>query len=304
MSASSEPADMRARSHRDTICLEDAEVLGHQGYPGEQFLLRLYAPRCAERARAGQFVHLRCGPGLAMRRPMSIMRVDRERGWIQVLYKIVGEGTRELAERRVGERMSVLGPIGEPFTPLPDRPRALLLGGGVGIPPMIFLAEALRDDPGTASQPLVLLGSEVPFPFRSRPSEIMIPGMPAGVVATMPLLEDLDIPARLASGQGYSGCYPGYVPELARHWLDTLTPDGRSEVAVYGCGPEPMLEAVATLARDYDLPCQLSLEEYMACAVGGCAGCVVRVQSDEGPAMKRVCVDGPVFDAREVYVRS
>ncbi|MEJ2396747.1 MAG: dihydroorotate dehydrogenase electron transfer subunit, partial [Gammaproteobacteria bacterium] len=75
----------------------------------------------------------------------------------------------------------------------------------------------------------------------------------------------------------------------------------RTEVGVYACGPHPMLEATARLAREFDLPCQVSLEEFMACAVGGCAGCVVEVQTDAGPAMKRVCVDGPVFDAYTVF---
>jgi dihydroorotate dehydrogenase electron transfer subunit len=88
---------------------------------------------------------------------------------------------------------------------------------------------------------------------------------------------------------------------LARHWLQSLNDAARAEVEVFACGPTPMLRAVAQLAREFDLPCQVSLEEYMACAVGGCAGCVVEVQTPTGPAMKRVCVDGPVFDAKTVF---
>ena len=95
--------------------------------------------------------------------------------------------------------------------------------------------------------------------------------------------------------------YQGYVTDLAREYLNTLSDDERSQVEVYSCGPHPMLAAVAKLAKEYDLPCQVSLEEYMACAVGGCAGCVVEVQTDNGPAMKRVCVDGPVFEANTVF---
>jgi dihydroorotate dehydrogenase electron transfer subunit len=164
---------------------------------------------------------------------------------------------------------------------------------------MIFLAEHLRALNGFS--PLVLLGSEVPFPFTRQPSKIMVPGIPEGVIAGMPLLEDWSIPSRLASLQGYAGCYEGYITDLARCWLDAQDEAARAQVSVYSCGPHAMLEAVAALAREYDLPCQVSLEEYMACAVGGCAGCVVRVQTDDGPAMKRVCVDGPVFDARSVF---
>ena len=129
----------------------------------------------------------------------------------------------------------------------------------------------------------------------------MVPGVPEGVIGGMPLLEDWGIPSRLASTQAYAGCFDGYVADLARHWLDTLDKSGLKEVEIFACGPHPMLEAVAKLAREYQLPCQVSLEEFMACAVGGCAGCVVEVQTNNGPAMKRVCVDGPVFDAYQVF---
>ena len=117
----------------------------------------------------------------------------------------------------------------------------------------------------------------------------------------MPLLDDWGIPSRLASLQGYSGCHQGYVTDLARHWLDALDAAEREAVSLYACGPHPMLAATASLAAEYGLPCQVSLEEYMACAVGGCAGCTVPVHTDEGLAMKRVCVDGPVFDADQVF---
>ena len=150
-------------------------------------------------------------------------------------------------------------------------------------------------------EPFVILGSEVPFPFTIKPSEIMVPGMPDGVIASMPLLDEWNIASRLASLQGYAGTFEGYVTDLARHWLNALTEEQRAEVEIYSCGPHPMLEAVAKLAKEFDLPCQVSLEEFMACAVGGCAGCVVEVQTETGPAMKRVCVDGPVFDAYRVF---
>ncbi|UCC57166.1 MAG: dihydroorotate dehydrogenase electron transfer subunit, partial [Gammaproteobacteria bacterium] len=120
------------------------------------------------------------------------------------------------------------------------------------------------------------------------------------VIAAMPLLDDWGVPNRLASLQGYPGCYEGYITDLARSWLDSLSDTQRAEVSMFACGPHPMLAACARLAGEYDLPCQVSLEEFMACAVGGCAGCTVLVDTEEGPAMKRVCVDGPVFDAARV----
>lgn len=287
------------KPHRDTIFLEEADILTHQAHEGEQFSLRLLAPHCAVKAQPGSFVHITCDPQLPMRRPISIMRVSPSEGWVDLLYKRVGRGTRMLAQRKAGEQISLLGPIGTPFRSSPGRTRPLLIGGGVGMPPMIFLAEAMRAD--SEQQPMVILGSEVPFPFSPTPSSILVPGMPDGVIASMPLLDDWGIPSRLASLQGFAGCHQGYVTDLARLWLDTLDRVTRERVEIFSCGPHPMLDAVAKLAAEYDLPCQVSLEEFMACGVGGCAGCVVEVQTDEGPAMKRVCVDGPVFDARRVF---
>lgn len=281
---------------RDSIYLEEARVISHEALPGEQYILRLQAPQCAAHAQPGQFIHLTVGPRLRMRRPISLMRVDAEAGWLELLYKVVGDGTAELAQRQPGEVLSCLGPIGQGFTL--RGPRPLLLGGGVGMPPMIFLAERLRR---TAAKPFVVLGSEVPFPFQARPSAILVPGLPDGVIGTMPLLEDWGVAARLASLQGYPGCHEGYVTDLARAWLDALDADARAEVCLYACGPEPMLRAAVALAREYELPIQVSLEEYMACAVGGCAGCVVEVAEPAGPQMRRVCVDGPVFDGYAVY---
>jgi len=283
------------KKHRDTIFVEDAEVLSHQACAGDQYILRVRAPEIAARATPGSFVHLACDPLLPMRRPLSLMRADAKAGWVELLYKITGLGTRLLAQRKAGETLSVMGPIGVPFTAHAHKPRALLLGGGVGIPPMIFLAEVLRAQ--KKYQPFVIIGSEIPFPFTARPSKIIVPGMPQGVIAAMPLMEDWGIASRLASLQGYPGCFEGYVTGLARHWLEALSAQQRDEVEIFACGPHPMLRACAQLAREYGLPCQVSLEEFMACAVGGCAGCVVEINTAQGPAMKRVCVDGPVFDA-------
>jgi dihydroorotate dehydrogenase electron transfer subunit len=301
MSTPAPAAHPHPHPHRGTIALESAAVLQHQHFDGAQHVLRLAAPRCALRATPGSFVHLQCATGLRMRRPLSIMRADAAAGWIDVLYKEVGKGTAELAQRAVGEQLSVLGPIGHGFTLHPERPRVLAIGGGVGIPPMVFLAEALRADPRAAWQPLVIMGSEIPFPFRARPSRILVPGMPDAAIACMPLLDEWGVPSRLASKSGFPGCHEGFVTDLARYWLNTLSAAQLAEVEMFSCGPTPMLAAVAALAREFALPCQVSLEEFMACAVGGCAGCAVRVQTPDGPAMKRVCVDGPVFDAAQVY---
>jgi len=286
-------------SHRGTIFMEEARILAHHSPAAEQWLLTLEAPECARRAEPGQFVHLQCDPALPMRRPLSVLRVNRDQGWVEMLYKVVGHGTRLLAQRAVGQSLSLMGPIGQPFRPDPERRHVLLLGGGVGMPPMIFLADHLRREAGW--RPMVFLGSELPFPFPTRPSRLLIPGLPSDAIGTLSLLEDWGVPCRLSSAQGQPGCHAGYVTDLARHYLETLDTEERRHVAIHACGPDPMLRAVAQLARAFDLPAQVSLEEYMACAVGGCAGCVVPVHTPQGVAMKRVCVDGPVFPAEAVY---
>jgi dihydroorotate dehydrogenase electron transfer subunit len=287
--------------NRGTIFLEEARVLDQVAFDGEQFIVRVEAPKCAAHAQPGSFAHVTCGEGVPMRRPLSIMRADAKAGWIEMLYKVVGHGLHALAERTAGDTVSVLGPIGKGFTPHPERPRTLLVGGGVGIPPMVFLAERLRERTDAKWQPLVLMGSEIPFPFKARPSTILVPGIPAGAIAAMPLLDGWGVPSRLASKAGFPGCYDGFVTQLADEWLGSLDAAGKMEVEIFSCGPTPMLEAMAKVAAKHDVPCQVSLEEFMACAVGGCAGCTVKVATPDGPAMKRVCVDGPVFDSRAVF---
>lgn len=289
-----------AQRNRDTIFVEDATVTDVATFPGSQYVLRLLAPDTAARAVAGTFVHIRCDAAIPMRRPLSIMRADPGQGWIEILFKIVGNGLRSLGHKQPGDVMSVMGPVGNGFRPSRDRPHTLLIGGGVGIPPMVFLAETLwRDD--YAWQPLVLMGSEIPFPFDAVDSGIRTGWLDEAVIGAMPLMEEWRIPSRLASSEAFAGTFRGYVTELARRWLESQSVDVLRQCEVFACGPPPMLSAAAALAREFGLPCQVALEEFMACAVGGCAGCTVLVQTAEGPAMKRVCVDGPVFDAATVY---
>lgn len=283
------------KAHRNSIQVLDCQILAHYQFAGDQYILTLDSPEIAKATRPGQFVHLTVSDALAMRRPISIMSVDVDNGTFDLLYKVVGEGTRQLAERSIGEVLSVIGPIGNEFQ-MGDKKRPLLIGGGVGMPPMISIAQAIKN---TDYQPFAILGSEVPFPFNEKLANNAQDY--AGATHTMPQLEDWGIECRLASLQDYEGVFKGYVTDLAKVYLDGLSNDEMAQVEVYACGPHPMLAAVAKLAKAYDLPCQVSLEEYMACAVGGCAGCVVEVQTDNGPAMKRVCVDGPIFDAQSVF---
>ena len=290
-------AQEKAQANRSTIFVEDGEVLSVETFAGDQFIQRIRAPKCAAAARPGNFVHLTCDESLPMRRPLSIMRVGDD--WVEILYKIVGQGLRLLSRKRPGDTVSVLGPIGQPFRLSPERPNTLLIGGGVGIPPMVYIADWIRQNRGDW-QPFAILGSEIPFPFELQASALAVAGIPDDVSSTMPLLEQWGIPARLTSLQGYEGCFDGYVTVLADGWLHQLPQADLAKTEIFACGPTPMLRAVADLAARYDLPCQVSLEEFMACAVGGCAGCAVKINTPDGEAMKRVCVDGPVFDAATV----
>ena len=285
------------RKHRDSIYVVEASVISNTPYGGSQHVVRLDAPQLAGPSKPGQFVHIRCAANIPMRRPMSIMRVDKNRGHLDILFKIHGTGSAALAEVKPGATLSVMGPIGNPYRLSNYKPHAVLIGGGVGIPPMIFLAEHLRKH---RVNTIVFMGSEIAFPFKPQPSQILVPGLPDTVIASMPLLDDWGIPSRLATTQGFAGCFDGYVTTLADHWLQSRTDIPRTDIEIFACGPTPMLKAVVAVAQKHTVANQISLEEYMACAVGGCAGCTVLTNTDGGQKMQRVCVDGPVFDGNSV----
>ncbi|WP_072659495.1 dihydroorotate dehydrogenase electron transfer subunit [Mariprofundus micogutta] len=282
-----------ANEHRNTLFEEKAEVLAHITHPGDQFVMRVRAPKTAAKAKPGQFVHLRVSDERALRRPISIMLTDPERGTVDLLYKAIGEGTHLLSERKVGDVVPMLGPIGEPFDLSDESKRYVLIGGGVGIPPMIFAA----DDLNGRADCVVFAGSEVEFPFALKPSTTLLPGINGNAILAISSLEERGIASRLASNAGLYGCYEGHVPNLARDYLAALSDQERSRCVLLSCGPHPMLHAVARVGREFDLPTYLSLEEHMACGLGGCAGCVVKTIEDGVEKYRRVCVDGPVFQA-------
>ena len=278
------------KAHRGTIFSVAAEVLLQTVHPGQQHILRLRAPECARAAAPGTFVHLQCAPGIPMRRPLSILRANATEGWVEVLYKVVGHGLEALTAAEPGATVSLLGPIGQGFKPNPAHPVAILIGGGVGIPPLMFLAELLAHSPGVRWEPRAFFGSELPFPFAVNTAN-----------GTLTSLDALNIASQLASNAGLAGASPGYVTDLASAWIANQPPHERARMTIYACGPTPMLKAAQRVADAFAIPSQLCLEEFMACAVGGCAGCSVPVLVDGQRQMKRVCVDGPVFDGATVY---
>ncbi len=278
------------------IVSAEAEVLAVARHAAGQVLMRLAAPEVARRAAPGQFVHVETSPALPLRRPLSILHADPERGTLDLYFRIVGRGTEALAARRTGESLPLLGPIGRGF-PLDPARRHLLIGGGVGAPPVIFAARRLA---AAGAAAVLFLGFEARPPFALRPSTFLLPGVPEAAMLAMPELEERGVPVRLASQAGIPGAFEGFVTELAERWLAAIPDKMREELVILGCGPEPMLAAAARLARRWGVPCELALEARMACGVGGCAGCVVRVREGGETRYARVCVDGPVFPAERL----
>ncbi len=214
----------------------------------------------------GQFLHIKCGDGQLLRRPISIC--DWQEGLLRIVFEVRGEGTAWLAERRRGEYLDVLGPLGHGFE-TNAKGRYLLVGGGIGIPPLLGCA---RNASGNCT---AVLG------FRSG-DRAMLLGEFASCCASV----------RVASDDGSMGVR-GFVDQVAREILET----DRDFTAVLACGPRPMLKSVAQLAREFGVPCKVSMEERMGCGVGACLVCACDMADG---TRKHVCKDGPVFDAEEV----
>ena len=262
--------------------IETTTTILHQEQSAPQiFRLRLSSPRIAREAQPGQFLHLRIREGTdpLLRRPFSIHRVDRERGEVQVLYQVVGRGTRLLSRRPTGECLDVLGPLGHGFEVCEEGGGVLLVAGGIGMAPLIFLWEDL---------------------FRGRAVTALIGARSRDGILCHDLLRSGGATVHIATDDGSFG-HRGLVTDLLNAQLEAGREASASPV-VYACGPVAMLASVAALCRAYGVPCQVSLESRMACGVGACLGCVLKVRSSVPPgyATKRVCKEGPVFDAEEV----
>jgi dihydroorotate dehydrogenase electron transfer subunit len=223
-----------------------------------------------------------------LRRPFSIGgRRERDDACeLDLLYRTVGTGTGWLAGVEPGEPLSLLGPLGNSL-PIEDKPRAALVGGGVGIPPMLYLAEALAHA-GKAVTAFAGARSRHLLPLTVTDNE------------TAEEFDRLGCESRLATDDGTLGL-EGTVTDLLVQWhRDSGL--GSGDLVVYACGPEPMMRACANLCIDLDLPCYLSLERQMACGMGTCQSCIVKIrdESTQGWSYKLCCTDGPVFEARQV----
>lgn len=254
--------------------LGECPVLENRKLARQTYLMRLEAPAVARSGVPGQFVMVRTGPdpdrggSPLLKRPFSLHRLGPN-DEISLLYRVVGVGTGLLSQVRPGESLELLGPLGHGFRPASTLPVAYLVGGGIGVAPMMALAENLA------------LDTAVTVFYGERSAADCLPDdyvdrFPGRIVLT--------------TDDGTAGAHGLVTGPLA----DALS---AHPAPVFACGPRPMLAAVAALAARFGVEAQVSLEAHMACGMGACLGCATRVAED---AYARVCVEGPVFRAEEV----
>lgn len=221
----------------------------------------------AKTAKAGQFAHIYL-PGKTLRRPISICEIDKENNTLRLVFQIRGEGTAMLAQFKENMVLDILAPLGNGFTPKDSSKKALFVGGGIGVPPLLQIAKHYGKN------------ATVAVGFRDKDTII--------------LKEDFEkygCEVLIATDDGSCG-HHGLVTDLFK--------DVKAEM-IYACGPTPMLRAVANFAKENDIECEISLEERMACGVGACLGCACKLYNEKGEEYNgHVCKDGPVFDYKKV----
>ena len=234
------------------------------------YQLVLDAPQIAAAAQCGQFVHIACGEGNLLRRPISICLAEGVA--LTIVFQVKGSGTEWLAARAEGDTLDVLGPLGHGFDVASLGAKPVFVGGGIGVPPMLMAAKCAR---AAGAAPRAILG------FRSRGAVILEDAFRA-VCETAVTTDD--------------GSYArhGFVTDVLAEQLADAT-------GVAACGPKPMLKAIAALAKGAGVPCQVSMEERMGCGIGACLVCACALKGENGETRYgHVCKDGPVFDAEEV----
>ena len=230
------------------------------------------SPEIAKAAKSGQIVHIMCGEGTTLRRPISICETVGD--CVRLCYEVRGKGTKWMSERREGDYVSLLGPLGNGFT-VKNGERALLVGGGIGIYPLLSVGKECKS-------------AKAAFGFRN-----------VSLINSLDLFESNGISTSVITDDGSSG-RKGFVTELVKEALASDEAD-----VVYVCGPRGMMAAVAAICEEAGVRCEVSMEERMGCGVGACLACVCKTTFKDnlgvtGEKYKRVCVDGPVFDSKEI----
>lgn len=253
--------------------------------------MTIFAPDVAKSAQAGQFIHVLPRDSSSfdplLRRAFSVMRVEGQ--CVVILYRIEGRGTRLLSQKRVGDAIDFLGPLGQPFAP--PLANVLMVGGGVGVPPLVMLARQIRAMP------------------ESQNIAMMIGARTSDDVLCVNDFQECRVGVEVATDDGSMG-ERGQVTQLLQRHLSAYSQDKVLEngdeflgdLTVCSCGPWAMLRAVAQLCARFQVRCQVSLEENMPCGIGVCNGCVVPVAQtdDEYSIYRRICVEGPVMWAHEI----
>lgn len=291
---------------------------------GDHCRARLHAPAIAASAQPGQFVNVRfpsaIGAPIAfncyrdlveyhrtqspvaapflLARPFGVHRVGTAEGWVEILFKVLGRGTRVLSEASAGAQMDVLGPIGNPFD-LSGRPQtAILVAGGTGVAPLYLLAQRLSE---AGAKLVVLIGTGHAIPMAVSDSDDVVHFVDRDVTAVADEYAALGAVVRIATIEPRKGCFRGTSVDLLSQYL-ARQPGGRDGVReIFSCGPWAMQAKVAELAREEGVQCQVLLEERMGCGLGACMACVCKIRQESGEyKYRRVCVDGPVFRAEDV----
>ncbi len=264
-----------------------ATVLSNTEVSPGYFRMRLAVPRALLAGRPGQFVMVKVRNAIdpLLRRPFGIFDLDlldseypddARHPYMEILYRVVGKGTAMLATLHHSDHLDILGPLGKGFEQGATGEEKILVGGGVGLAPLYYLAKEL---------------------VKSSPVRLFIGGRSKEDILCVTEFERLGVETYVATDDGTLGAAGLVTEALERHLVK-----GRAQRTMFACGPMPMLKAVAEIARRTGIPCQVSLEAYMACGVGACLGCVVKGHGHEEhhPDYRCVCKDGPVFDFREL----
>ena len=230
----------------------------------------VYCPEVAAFAKPGQFCHLKA-EGFALRRPISICEIDRKNGTVRLVFEVRGDGTQVISNTEVNGTVDMIAPLGNGFTILPEDSRAIAVGGGIGVPPMLETIKRYGKN-GTA-----VLG------FRSKDAVILVKDFMETGAQTI-----------LCTDDGTDG-QKGFVTLPLQDILQQKTAD-----IVYACGPRGMLKGVVSLCEKYGVRCEVSLEERMGCGIGACLVCACKCVKNGREFYAHVCTDGPVFNAKEV----
>lgn len=246
----------------------------------EYFKITLGPSEIASLALPGQFLEIKVSEGIdpLLRRPFSVHRANNSN--IEILYEVVGRGSSLLSQKKPGDYLDIIGPLGRGFTfqtPNTEHRTPILISGGMGVAPLLFLAESLARSkrPGAHGKILVLIGAKTK-------SHILCEKE----------FKKLGCDVKIATDDGSAGL-KGRVTDLLKILLSTI--DYRLST-IFSCGPKPMLKELTRITGQYSIPAQVSLEAHMACGIGACLGCVINTKA----GYKRVCKDGPVFLGDEI----